>query len=92
MRLNRMTDLKLLQFPCRYPIKVMIRTGVAVREHLDAVVQRHAGPLAPDDITERPSAQQNFAGITYAITARDEAHIVALFVELKDLPGVLMVL
>lgn len=87
-----MSETRLLQFPCRYPIKVMVRAGSAMRGQLDAIVTRHAGTLEPDDISERPSAQQNYAGITYHITARDEAQIAALFAELKALPGVIMVL
>lgn len=87
-----MNEPRLLQFPCRYPIKVMVRAGASIRAQLDAIVARHAGTLAPDDISERPSAQQNYAGITYQITARDEAQIAALFAELKALPGVIMVL
>ena len=87
-----MNEPRLLQFPCRYPIKVMVRAGESIRSQIDAIVTRHAGTLAPDDITERPSAQRNYAGITYHITARDEAQIAALFAELKALPGVIMVL
>jgi len=87
-----MSDQTLLQFPCRYPIKVMIRASPGLRLQLDAIVTRHAGPLEPGDITERPSAQQNYAGITYLIEARDEAQIAALFAELKDTPGVMIVL
>lgn len=87
-----MSDLKLLQFPCRYPIKVMIRASAGLRERIDAIVTRHAGTLQPADITERPSAQQNYAGITYLIEARDEAQIAALFAELKETPGVMVVL
>ena len=87
-----MSEQKLLQFPCRYPIKVMIRASAELRAQLDAVVTRHAGTLEPADISERPSARQNYAGITYQITARDETQIAALFAELKALPGVIMVL
>lgn len=87
-----MNDPKLLQFPCRYPIKVMIRASAALRAQLDQIVSRHAGTLDPADITERPSAQQTYAGITYHIEARDEAQIAALFAELKDTPGVMLVI
>jgi len=87
-----MSDQTLLQFPCRYPIKVMIRASAGLRAQLDAIVTRHAGALQPGDISERPSAQQNYAGITYLIEARDEAQIAALFAELKDTPGVMIVL
>jgi putative lipoic acid-binding regulatory protein len=87
-----MSEPKLLQFPCRYPIKVMIRASATLRAQLDSVVTRHAGALEPGDISERPSARQNYAGVTYLIMARDEAQIAGLFAELKEVPGVIMVL
>jgi hypothetical protein len=87
-----MSEQKLLQFPCRYPIKVMIRATAGLRVQIDAIVERHAGALAVGDITERPSARQNYAGITYLIVARDEAQVAGLFAELKETPGVIMVL
>jgi putative lipoic acid-binding regulatory protein len=87
-----MSELKLLKFPCRYPIKVMVRADPGLRAQLDAIVVRHAGAVAAGDISERPSAREKYLGITYFIEARDEAQIAALFAELKDTPGVLMVL
>ncbi|MGH8253602.1 MAG: YbeD family protein [Steroidobacteraceae bacterium] len=87
-----MDDAKLLQFPCDYPIKVMLRAGAEPRAHVDAVLARHAGASVIETATERPSAQGNFVGVTYTIRARDADHIEALFTDLKDVPGVLMVL
>ena len=79
-------------FPCAYPIKVMVRSDPQVRMHVDTVLARHAGPAVIETVAERPSAQGNFAGLTYTIEARDEAHIAGLFADLKSIAGVLMVL
>jgi putative lipoic acid-binding regulatory protein len=81
-----------LQFPCDYPIKVMVRAEPGVRQQVDEIMQRHAGPLPPAAVTERSSAQNRFMGITYVIHAQGEAQIAALFGALKACPGVLMVL
>lgn len=83
---------ELLKFPCAYPIKVMARAEAGLRARLDAIVERHAGPEALTEVRERPSAQANFVGITYVIHAENEAQIAALFAELKQCQGVLMVL
>jgi len=83
---------KLLTFPCAYPIKVMMRAEPAVRASVDAVLARHAEAAAIADATERPSAQGNFRSVTYTIHARDELHIAALFADLKNVDGVLLVL
>jgi putative lipoic acid-binding regulatory protein len=83
---------KLLTFPCAYPIKVMMRTDEAVRASVDEIVARHAEASAITSATERPSAQGNFRAVTYTIRARDEEHIAALFAELKNVAGVVLVL
>lgn len=81
-----------LSFPCDYPIKVMVRSEPDVRSHVDAVMERHAGPLDLARVTERPSKQQNFLGITYVIRAESESQLAELFTSLKQLPQVVMVL
>lgn len=85
-------DAPKLQFPCEYPIKVMIRAEPETRLHVDAVMDRHGGPGTGGSASVRDSAQGNFTGVTYLIQARDEAHIAALFAELKAVPGVMLVL
>jgi putative lipoic acid-binding regulatory protein len=82
----------LLKFPCDYPIKVMVRMQPGVRSHIDAIVQRHAGPLDLTTVTERPSAHQRFMGLTYVIRADSQAQIAALFEALKLCPQVVLVL
>ena len=41
-----------VNFPCDYPIKVMVRVEHGVRSHVDAIVEQHAGPLDPAAVTE----------------------------------------
>jgi len=81
-----------LNFPCDYPIKVMVRMQPGVRSHIDAIVERHAGPLDLGTVTERPSAQRRFMGLTYVIRADSQAQIAALFEALKLCPQVVLVL
>ncbi len=90
--LASMTDPELLTFPCDYPIKVMLRAGDELRVHVDAVMARHSSAEVIAAATARPSAQGNFSAVTYTIRARDAGQIAALFADLKDIPGVLMVL
>jgi putative lipoic acid-binding regulatory protein len=87
-----MNQPKLLQFPCDYPIKVLVKSHAAVRAEIDSILARHAGPSALERVSERPSAQSNFLGITYLIAAQSEAQIAALFTELKSCSSVVMVL
>ena len=82
----------LLQYPCDYPIKVMARASPQLRATLDAILARHGGPTALAHVTERPSKQAHFIGVTYVIQAQGEGQIAALFAELKTCPAVLMVI
>ncbi len=81
-----------LNFPCDYPIKVMVRAEEGIRSHIDAIVERHAGPLDLSTVGERASAQQRFLSLTYVIRATGEPQIAGLFAELKRCPQVMMVL
>jgi uncharacterized protein len=81
-----------LQYPCDYPIKVMARASPELRVTLDAIMARHGGPTALAKVTERPSKQAHYVGVTYVIQAQGEAQIAALFAELKTCPAVLVVI
>ncbi len=81
-----------LSFPCAYPVKVMVRAETGVRSHVDAIITRYAGPVDLSAVTERPSAEGRFLGLTYVIEARSEQHIAELFEALKRCPQVMLVL
>jgi uncharacterized protein len=81
-----------LQFPCQYPIKVMVRAGAGVRAQIDSIMEQHAPPLDRTSVVERPSAQNNFVGLTYMIQASGPEQITQLFEALKRCPDVLLVL
>lgn len=81
---------ELFQFPCEFPIKVMGREGEAFRSLTLAIIERHAGPLAPAQITERPSAKGNFIAMTYTIQAQSRAQLDAIYQDLTA-SGVVLV-
>ncbi len=87
-----MSDLKLLEFPTDYPIKVVGRAGELLRAEIDAIMRRHVADLDPEQISERLSSNGNYLSITYSIVARSEAQVVALAAELTAEPHVIMVI
>ena len=80
----------LFQFPCDFPIKVMGRDSEAFRSLTLAIVERHAGPLGPERISERASSKGNFLALTYTIVATDRAQLDAIYQDLTS-SGVVLV-
>jgi putative lipoic acid-binding regulatory protein len=81
-----------IEFPSDYPIKVVARTREALRMEVDAVFERHFGPLPADGVSERLSARGQFTSLTYVPRVEREEQLRALHAELVTLDGVMMVL
>jgi hypothetical protein len=81
---------ELFQFPCEFPIKVLGRDSESFRSLTLAIVERHAGPLAAESITERLSRKGRFLALTYTIRAESRAQLDRIYQELTD-SGVVLV-
>lgn len=81
---------ELLRFPAEFPIKVMGRDSPAFRTLTLAIIERHAGPLAPERITERASRAGRFLALTYTIRADSRAQLDAIYEDLTA-SGVVLV-
>jgi uncharacterized protein len=80
----------LFQFPTEFPIKVMGRDSVSFRTLTLAIIERHAGPMTPDRISERMSREGKFLALTYTITAESRAQLDRIYQDLTD-SGVVLV-
>ena len=81
---------ELFRFPCDFPIKVMGRDSESFRTLTLAIVQRHAGSLAPESISERASSKGRFLSLTYTIRAESRAQLDRIYQDLTD-SGVVLV-
>jgi uncharacterized protein len=81
---------ELFQFPCEFPIKVMGRDSESFRTLTLAIVERHAGPLATGQISERMSREGRFLALTYTIRAQSRAQLDTIYQDLTD-SGVVLV-
>jgi putative lipoic acid-binding regulatory protein len=86
-----MTD-TLFNFPCEFPLKVMGRRTDDFRSLVLGIVQKHAGPIAPADIEERPSKDGNYLSLTCTFSAQSREQLDALYRELTACERVLIVL
>jgi putative lipoic acid-binding regulatory protein len=72
-----------IEFPCRYPIKVMGAAGADLASTVLEIGRRHADGVTEDDVTVRTSRKGNWVSVTLVIEARSEAQIAAIFEDLK---------
>lgn len=81
-----------IEFPCRYPIKVIGEAGEGFAELVATIVERHA----PDDQTRlidtRESKNGRFLSVRVELTATGAEQLQALHAELKATGRVHMVL
>ena len=80
------------EFPSDFPIKVMGRQGGDLRVLTQAIVERHAGPIADSSVKTRTSADGNFLALTYMVHATSREQLDTIYRELTACKSVLMAL
>ena len=81
-----------LAFPCDFPIKVMGRKQRGFAQEVTDVVLRHAPDFDAATMAMRPSRQGSYLSVTCVVRATSREQLDALYQELCDHPGVVMVL
>jgi putative lipoic acid-binding regulatory protein len=87
-----MAEASLLAFPCDFPIKIMGRKQQGFAQEIMDVVLRHAPDFDPKTMQMRPSRQGKYLSVTCVVRATSREQLDALYKELCDHPGVVMVL
>jgi len=82
----------LQEFPSDFPIKVMGRHDSNLRALTQAIIERHAGPLADASVRTRTSADGNFLALTYMVRASSREQLDDIYRELTACKSVLMAL
>jgi putative lipoic acid-binding regulatory protein len=80
------------EFPSEFPIKVMGRQGSDLRALTQAIIERHAGPMADSHVKTRTSADGNFLALTYFVVATGREQLDTIYRELTACKSVLMAL
>jgi len=85
-----MTEETLLEFPCRFPIKIMTKSDVDLHPLVMELVAPHAEDISADDIQLRPSSKGNFIAVTVTINATSKAQLDSIYLALTAHEDVLM--
>ena len=81
-----------IEFPCRYPIKVLGNAGPEFEQQVVEVLRRHASGITDQDVSQRASSKGRFTSITVHITATGKEQLSDIFIDLKKISAVKMVL
>ena len=54
-----MSNEPVIEFPCRYPVKIIVATGSDHTSEVIEIVRRHCPKVSPDDIGSRHSQERN---------------------------------
>lgn len=82
----------LLEFPTRFPIKIMGRRADDFAQTVLAIVQRHAPDFDAASLEMRASREGNYLSLTATINATSRAQLDALYRELSGHPSISIVL
>ena len=82
----------ILEFPCKFPLKVMGYNRPDFRPKVLEIVQRHAPGTTDNNITQRYSADQNYISLTVTIIAQNRPQLDDLYRELTSREEVLVAL
>ncbi len=88
-----MTDQEsLLEFPCRFPVKVMGRNREDFEAVVTGIVGRHAELFEGEQVTTNASAQGTFLSVTVTIEALSREQLNDIYQDLTECEQVLMAL
>ena len=87
-----MTKAPEIEFPCRYPIKVICRMDDVVATRVIETVRKHAPDVIPDDITTRASSDDKFVSVRINLMAQGPVQLEQMYDDLMTDAAVRMVI
>lgn len=87
-----MSEDRAIQFPCRFPIKVMGKESSGLKDIAVALVGEHLANTDDLDIQTRPSRNGRFIAVTITVTAESQAQLDAIYRSLTAHEAVLFAL
>lgn len=81
-------DGTLLEFPCKFPVKIIGRRGDDFARQVVAIVIEHAPDFRPETVEMRVSGSGNYLALTCTIQARSRPQLDDLYRALTAHPAV----
>lgn len=87
-----MSEESVIEFPCRFPIKMMGRDTPEFRATARALVEKHTGAVADDAVQTALSRNARFVSVTVTITAESQEQLDNIYRDVTSHDDVLMAL
>ncbi len=87
-----MSEESALEFPCRFPIKMMGHDTPEFRTTARALVEKHAGAVSDDAVQAALSRNGRFVSVTVTITATSQEQLDDIYRDVTSHEDVLMAL
>ena len=87
-----MTEESAIEFPCKFPIKMMGRNLPEFRITARALVEKYAGTVDDKAVQESLSRNERFVSITVTITATSQQQLDNIYQDVSNHTDVLMAL
>ena len=81
-----------LSFPCEFIVKIIMKKTEHCEQQVINMVQRHFPQFNHDQLSERPSQDNNYIAYTATLYVERQEPLDSLYQELSDTPDVLMAL
>lgn len=81
-----------LTFPRDFTIKVMGKTDSDFKEKVTAIIKKHFPNIKDEQISQRPSKDNNYLALSININAESKEQLDALYQDLSAEPSILMAL
>ena len=81
-----------LEFPCRYPVKVMGPATEAFEQEVREIIQNFVAPLEESDITRRASRKGTYVSLTFTVHAASRDHLEKIYQRLHTHKDVMQTL
>jgi len=82
----------LLEFPCRFPIKIMGKERPDFQDYIVGMISSHVGGISTTDVVAKLSSKGNFLSLTITISAESREQLDNIYRSLTDSDRVLFVL
>lgn len=82
----------MIEFPCQFPIKIIVKNKPEVQDMLLAIIRRHYADFSEDAFKATSSQNGNFLSITAVVIAQNQPALDALYQDLTEAPHIIMVL